>query len=107
MKRKVTAEWLEFSKLFASSRFIKNKLYLPIDIRRLILSYIRQKRNFFIQDLGSTHGTFIQISHFSILKQTVHKGQNFLIGADIYLNILELQTTKPNSHIAKTKDAML
>lgn len=66
-------------------------VYLPIHIRRLIFSYLIQQRQFYIQDLGSTHGTYAQISESD--KYQVRKGQSYLIGADIYLNVIELQTT--------------
>ena len=68
-KRTIPAGWLEFSKLFSVERQrINNRrevTFLPADIRRIILKYVRPLRNFFIQDMGSVHGTFIQMGTFS------------------------------------------
>lgn len=67
-KRLVSDTWLEFSKLFSSVRqhFFRGTprkvTYLPKEIRRIVLMYLRPKRNFTIQDLGSVHGTYIQMS---------------------------------------------
>ena len=41
------------------------------------------------------HGTFIQVETFqskrvALDEQVVRKGQNYLIGADIFLNVIEL-----------------
>lgn len=62
-KRTLPNGWLEFSKLFCSDRARMNKYshvtFLPVDIRRIILKYVRPPRNFFIQDMGSVHGTYI------------------------------------------------
>ena len=64
-KRLVSAAWLEFSKLFSPLRrhFYRGSqlpvTYLPRDIQRMILMYLRPKRNFQIQDMGSVHGTYI------------------------------------------------
>jgi FHA domain len=68
MKRKVPQEWLEFSKLFLRP----SKVFLPLHIRKVIFSFLVQPRQFYIQDLGSTHGTYIQISHN--VRHRVHKG---------------------------------
>ena len=65
MKRKIPDGWLEFSKLFCTSRACGAK-FLPVDIRRIILKYVRLPRNFFIQDLGSVHGTYIQMGTYSV-----------------------------------------
>ena len=99
-KRKIPAGWFEFSKLFTyCPRMQHSKVtFLPVDIRRIILTYVRLPRNFFIQDMGSTHGTFIQMGTYSEKQalecQIVEKGHNYLIGSDIYMNILELQLNK-------------
>ena len=65
-KRLIPKGWLEFAKLFsplrkhfyASSPQVPVR-YLPRDIQRIILAYLRPKRNFCIQDMGSVHGTYI------------------------------------------------
>ena len=68
-KRTIPPGWLEFSKLFGSDRLRLSKnrhvTFLPVDIRRIILRYVRRPRDFFIQDMGSTHGTYIQMGTFS------------------------------------------
>ena len=57
--------WHEFSKLFSPVRHhfyreSKNRvIYLPKEIQRMVLMYLRPKRNFTIQDMGSVHGTYI------------------------------------------------
>ena len=97
-KRMIPSGWLEFSKLFSSDRLRLQKnrevTFLPVDIRRIILRFVRRPRDFFIQDMGSTHGTYIQMGTFSeknaLESQTLQKGQNYLIGSDIYMNVLEL-----------------
>ena len=58
MPRVVSPQWLEFSKIFTRLRPLKVR-YLPIGVQRIILSYLREPRNFYIQDLGSIHGTYI------------------------------------------------
>lgn len=96
IKRKMQAEWLEFSKLFVHNRMAHKHVYLPVHIRKLILSYLITPRHFYIQDMGSTHGTYVRMTDEPSLKQHqfVRKGQSYLIGADIYLNVVELQTNK-------------
>ena len=64
-KRFVSDAWQEFTKLFCPSRksyFLASGnpvIYLPRDIQRIVLSFIRPKRCFAIQDMGSVHGTYI------------------------------------------------
>ena len=47
--------------------------------------------------MGSVHGTYIQMETLQSKKvrldqQVVLKGQNYLIGSDIFLNVIELQS---------------
>ena len=64
MKRKIPDGWLEFSKLFSRARASRTT-FLPVDIRRIILKFVRLPRNFFIQDMGSVDGTYIQMGTYS------------------------------------------
>ena len=57
--------------------------------------FLRPKRSFTIQDMGSVHGTYIQMETIQSEKvklddQVVRKGQNYLIGSDIFMNVIEL-----------------
>ena len=54
----------------------------------MIIGYLRQERNFFVQDMGSVHGTFVLLRHGKA--RTLHKGQTYQVGSsEIYLNIID------------------
>ncbi len=51
--------WLEFFKVFHPKTLMKGgRKDLPLEIRRLIVSYLRDPPGFYVQDLGSIHGTY-------------------------------------------------
>ena len=63
--RLVPKVFLEFFKIF-SDKHLKNNPntpYLPKELRMIVISYLRKPRNFYIQDMGSIHGTFIKMKH--------------------------------------------
>jgi Tfp pilus assembly protein PilZ len=80
---------LEFLKTFHPRKTSRKVYYLPNDIRRIIISYLKEEQSFYVQDMGSVHGTYMKVQkdHSSLVK----KGQNFQIGTDIYFNIVDLQ----------------
>lgn len=91
-KRMIPKLFFEFFKIF-SDRHLENHpgvVYLPTELRMLIISYLRKPRNFYIQDVGSIHGTYIKMKQNQFRK--LLKGQTYQIGGtEIYLNILEVQ----------------
>ena len=72
----------------------KEPLFLPREIQSMILSFLRESRKFYVQDLGSVHGTFIKAQRAQT--QFIRKGQTYLIGNDVYINIEELCNPRPN-----------
>ena len=101
--------FFEFFKIFSDRHLAKNPKmkYLPTEIRMLILSYLRKPRNFYIQDMGSIHGTYIKMKQNQFRK--LCKGQTYQIGGtEIYLNILEviLPSRKNKINDEKTEDDM-
>lgn len=54
----------------------------------IIFSYLRQPKSFYVQDLGSVHGTFTKVSKDR--SQKLRAGQNLLVGTDIYVNIIDI-----------------
>lgn len=56
----------------------------------LIISYLRKPRRFYLQDMGSIHGTFVQLMFGQ--SRRMFKGQTYQIGgAEIYLNIIDVR----------------
>eukprot|EP00347_Sterkiella_histriomuscorum_P015015 403358636 len=88
IKRPVPATFLEFSKLFQQKQLQKSSVFLPIELRRIVLSYLKEPRQFYLQDLGSVHSTYYKVSKY--FSQELRKGQNYQIGTDIYFNIVDI-----------------
>lgn len=66
---------------------------MPKELRMIVISYLRKPRNFYIQDMGSIHGTFIKMKHNQFRK--IIKGQTYQIGgAEIFLNIIDVKLPK-------------
>ena len=55
----------------------------------MVISYLRKPRNFYIQDMGSIHGTFLKLNPDQ--KCTLKNGHNFQMGTEIYLNVLDVK----------------
>lgn len=60
---------------------------MPVDIKRIVISYLVEPKSFYIQDLGSVHGTYLKIGNDN--SYPLKSGQNYLIGTDIYVNIVD------------------
>ena len=54
VNRKCPLKWIEFMKLF----WKKNRQF-PRDVQRIIIKFLREKREIRVQDLGSLHGTYV------------------------------------------------
>ena len=91
-KRLIPKHYIEFFKIF-SDRHLANHPeipYLPTELRMLIISYLRKPRNFYIQDMGSIHGTFVKLKHNQYRK--LIKGQTYQIGGtEIFMNIIDVK----------------
>ena len=62
-RRLIPRQYFEFFKLFSDKHMSRtNQVYLPKEIRMLIISYLRKPRRFYIQDMGSIHGTFVKMN---------------------------------------------
>lgn len=59
-----------------------------MEIRRLVIDYLRPAHGFYVQDLGSVHGTHLKVGKDQ--GEVIRKGQSYLIGTDIYFNVLDL-----------------
>mmetsp|Transcript_10604 Transcript_10604/g.10628 ORF Transcript_10604/g.10628 Transcript_10604/m.10628 type:complete len:132 (+) Transcript_10604:352-747(+) len=68
-------------------RLGKNSLlqFLPQDLFRCILMFIKEQKSPFLIDLGSMCGTYIRVSNEEPIN--LEPGQNFLIGSDIIIEI--------------------
>ena len=63
-KRLIPRQWFEFFKVFSDKHLTKHpNVYLPKELRMLIISYLRKPRCFYLQDMGSVHGTFVLLKH--------------------------------------------
>jgi hypothetical protein len=64
-KRLMPKAFMEFFKVFSDKHLERNPraLYFPKEIRMLILSFLRKPRKFYIQDMGSVHGTYLKLKH--------------------------------------------
>lgn len=62
-KRMIPKLYMEFFKLFSDKHLARNpgQVYLPPELRMMVISWLRKPRNFYIQDMGSIHGTFIKL----------------------------------------------
>jgi hypothetical protein len=71
---------------------------------------LRPARGFYVQDLGSVHGTYIKVSKDH--GENMKKGQAYLIGTDIYFNVVELilpldpEILKSRKVVSTTQDFM-
>ena len=89
-KRLIPRQWFEFFKVFSDKHLLNNPeaIYLPKELRMMIIGYLRQERNFYVQDMGSVHGTFILLRHGK--PRSLHRGQTFQVGSsEIYLNMID------------------
>ena len=87
-RRAMSEGFLEFLKLFSVRARAPASVYLPRELRRLIFSYYREPHKFYITDVGSVYGTYIRITKESPAE--VVKGQTFLVGADVTINVLDV-----------------
>ena len=61
--------------------------YMILIIRMLILSFLRKPRKFYIQDMGSIHGTYLKLKHRE--QKKLLTGQTYQIGGtEVYINIM-------------------
>jgi len=60
-RREIPQTWLEFCKLLSQKYVNKGRHFLPNELRRIIMSYLKEPRQFYVQDLGSVHGTYLKI----------------------------------------------
>jgi hypothetical protein len=51
----------EFLKIFHPKQNAKS--FLPLELRRLIIDYLKEPKAFYVQDLGSVHGTYIKVAN--------------------------------------------
>jgi hypothetical protein len=65
-----------------------NVPFLPIPLRMIILRYLQEEKCFYLVDVGSIYGTYVKIKQY--ISTILNKGETFLIGADVNLNIVEL-----------------
>ena len=85
----VPKAFMEFFKVFSDKHLERNSkaLYFPKEIRMLILSFLRKPRKFYIQDMGSVHGTYLKLKHQE--QKKLLTGQTYQIGGtEVYINIM-------------------
>jgi len=61
---------------------------LPYHIYRHIYSFVKPKRAFWLADLGSVFGTYVRLKSNSLY--SLAKGQTYLVGADTFFNIIDV-----------------
>lgn len=78
--------WIAFLMAF-HPRLGRNSIfnYLPHDLFRYILGFIKEPRAPYLIDLGSMCGTYVRVSNSDPVE--LEQGQNFLIGSDIIIEI--------------------
>ena len=64
-KRLIPKAYMEFFKIFSDKHLSNHPEapYFPKEIRMLIISFLRKPRKFYIQDMGSIHGTYLKLRH--------------------------------------------
>jgi hypothetical protein len=104
-KRMIPKLYIEFFKIFSDKHLARNpeQVYLPPELRMVVISYLRRPRSFYMQDMGSIHGTFVKMKHNEPKKLV--RGLNFQLGgAEIYLNIIDVQLPSRNQQITFEHD---
>ena len=67
--------------------------YLPLEIIRYILLFLKVPKLPLLIDLGSMCGTYVKVSN--VIPVELNKGQSFLVGNDI---IIEIEKCGGQSH---------
>jgi pSer/pThr/pTyr-binding forkhead associated (FHA) protein len=68
--------------------------YFPLELIRYILLFIKEPKVPYLIDLGSMCGTYVKVSNSNPLE--LEKGQSFLVGSDVIIEIDSLDTSKSN-----------
>ena len=61
------------------------------------MQYLKEKKQFYVQDLGSVHGTYLKVA--TDRSQLIRKGQHYQIGTDIYINIIDVQVPRYSNDV--------
>jgi hypothetical protein len=80
---------MEFFKIFSDKHLARNSQapYFPKELRMLIISFLRKPRKFYIQDMGSIHGTYVKLRHQE--QKKLLTGQTYQIGGtEVNINII-------------------
>ena len=103
-KRLIPKAYMEFFKVFSDKHLARNPKvpYFPKELRILIISFLRKPRKFYIQDMGSVHGTYVKLKCRQ--QKKLLTGQTYQIGGtEVYINILQVQLPNKQMKIEETR----